>query len=142
MKNFLAFVVCSSLALIYAQQKKSFKSKQVWPSEPPSRNQGKGSSPIASLSSMRSFSKDSVWISQMFTEKSFPPEVIKYFPSLLVEMSVISPGWAISPIVELGFPSNGNFINPIIFSFVEYASRIINLFIQLPNNVVEQLSYY
>jgi hypothetical protein len=32
---------------------------------------------------------------------------------------VISPGWAINPIVELGFPSNGSFISPIIFSFVE-----------------------
>lgn len=55
----------------------------------------------------------------MFTEKSLPPDVIKNFPSFETAISVISPGCAINPIVELGFPSKGSFINPIIFSFVE-----------------------
>ena len=74
---------------------------------------------MTSYSSIKIFSRISVYISQIFTEKLLPPAVIKNFPSLDAAISVISPGWAIKPIVELGLPSKGSLINPTIFSFVE-----------------------
>lgn len=54
----------------------------------------------------------------MLTHRSSPPEVKNNLPSTTLLIDVILLGWAIRPIVLLGFPSRGNLIIPTTFYLV------------------------